>query len=200
MDNWTAFLAISAAIATGAMSPGPSFVVIARTAATKGRLAGRLASIGMGLAGFLFALLVVLGLATMPAPILLALRFGGSLYLGYIGVQMIRYAGEPLDTSAGTKSLSASLLLGFTTQISNPKTIVVYASVFSALLPKHPASWLYVWLPVTVGLIELIWYITVSLGFSARVMSAWYARAKRVIDRIAGSVMLLLALRLLFSL
>ncbi len=48
-------LSIAGAITLGAMSPGPSFVVVARTAVATSRADGVAAALGMGVGGVLFA-------------------------------------------------------------------------------------------------------------------------------------------------
>ena len=62
MQHWTALLGITAAIGIGAASPGPSFVMVARTAASQGRPHGLLAAAGIGTGGLIFAILALLGL------------------------------------------------------------------------------------------------------------------------------------------
>jgi threonine/homoserine/homoserine lactone efflux protein len=55
-------LVVAAAILLGAMSPGPSFFVVARTAMARSRGRGVTAALGMGIGGGLFALAACIGL------------------------------------------------------------------------------------------------------------------------------------------
>jgi threonine/homoserine/homoserine lactone efflux protein len=197
MDSLSALVAISSAIAIGAVSPGPSFVFIAREAMANGRKSALATAIGMGLAGALFASIAGAGIGTVvtSAPaIFMVIRVLGAGYLAYIGLTMIRFSSRPLDVVEG--SAKAGIWQGFKTQLSNPKTIVVYASVFAALMPRSPANWLYAALPVSIGAIESTWYIVVALLFASAAASEGYARAKKHIDRIAGVVMIVLAIKL----
>jgi threonine/homoserine/homoserine lactone efflux protein len=182
------------------MSPGPSFVLVAKTALSAGRRSAVMTAFGMGIAGSVFALLAVFGLATAlnNVPILCTLiRFLGGGYLGFIAYSMIRHSTEPMPTSVQSAKGRSGLVQGLITQFSNPKTVVVYASVFAALLPTKPDLWLLIALPITIGLIETGWYLLVATLFAGGSASALYERRKTAIDRIAGSVMLLLALKLL---
>ena len=54
--------AIFGAILIGAVSPGPSFVLVARTAIAVSRSAGMATALGMGLGGLMFASAALLGL------------------------------------------------------------------------------------------------------------------------------------------
>lgn len=58
----SALLGILGALAVGVVSPGPSFVLIARTAVASSRADGIAAAFGMGGGGFVFAIAALLGL------------------------------------------------------------------------------------------------------------------------------------------
>jgi hypothetical protein len=62
MDNTVALLSIAAAMIAGAMSPGPSFLMIARTSVAVSRADGLAAALGMGAGGVVFALAALAGL------------------------------------------------------------------------------------------------------------------------------------------
>jgi threonine/homoserine/homoserine lactone efflux protein len=201
-----AFLAISGvlgALLIGVVSPGPSFVLVARTAIAVSRRDGLAAAIGMGLGGVIFGTLALVGLAAILARVewlYFGLKFLGGLYLVYLGVMLWRGAAEPVvvpKTAAGAGSPAKSFVLGLTTQISNPKTAIVYASVFAALLPPSLPGWMYVVLPLLIFTMETAWYAIVALAFSADRPRAAYLRSKAWLDRLAGTVMGLLGLRLI---
>ena len=54
MDNLSALLGVIAALTVGVVSPGPSFVMVARTAVSSSRTNGLAAALGMGAGGVLF--------------------------------------------------------------------------------------------------------------------------------------------------
>jgi len=199
MESWVAFLTISGAIAIGAISPGPSFIVVARASLSMGQKRGLLTAIGMASAGTLFALVAVLGVASLLTAtplVFLAVKVIGAGYLGYIGYSMIRHAKVALGSPEASKAANSGFLSGFVVQLSNPKTIVVYTSVFAALMPKEPEIWLLAGLPLTIGLIEGVWYAFVAIAFAKSWANRGYGAAKKSIDRLAGTLMILLALRL----
>jgi threonine/homoserine/homoserine lactone efflux protein len=186
------------------ISPGPSFVLVARTAIAKSRPDGLAAAVGMGLGGVTFGILALVGLTAVLASVewlYVGLRLLGGAYLIYLGVSIWRGAKEPIAVPdaavAGGSNLLRSFVIALTTQVSNPKAAVVYASVFAALLPSSLPGWIYVVLPVLIFLIETGWYAAVALLFSAERPRAAYLRSKRWLDRLAGAVMSLLGLRLI---
>ncbi|MCR9001865.1 LysE family translocator [Rahnella perminowiae] len=93
MQHLPEIIGIATALAAGAVSPGPSFVMVARTSASTGRLNGLLAALGMGFGGLIFATASLLGLhgVLLAVPSLyLLLKVGGGLYLAYLGFRIWR--------------------------------------------------------------------------------------------------------------
>lgn len=206
MSEFTSFLGIAAALCVGAASPGPSFVMVARTAASAGRTSGLNAALGMGIGATLFAIASLLGLNAvfLAVPTLYAaLKIVGGLYLAYLGLLIWRGARQPLEVSAATadaaKPRRGYLLLGFATQVSNPKTAIVYASVFAAFLPTAPSIQFDIAVVALVFSIEAGWYAIVAAALSAEAPRNTYLRYKKWVDRAAGGIMGALGLKLAAS-
>lgn len=206
MNDALTLIGIASALAIGAMSPGPSFVMVARTAVASSRSDGFHAALGMGIGGMLFAVAALLGLQTLLIAVpwlYLSIKVLGGAYLAYLGFRIFRGAKEPLAVPDGDGAPPAkaarSFLLGLGTQISNPKTAIVYASVFAALLPREVPLSVMLVLPFVVLLVEAGWYAVVALVLSSASPRAAYLRYKAWIDRAAGGVMLLLGLKLAAS-
>jgi threonine/homoserine/homoserine lactone efflux protein len=92
-----------------------------------------------------------------------------------------------------------SFWLGLTTQLSNPKTAIVYASVFAALLPPQFSLAFAAALLVVVFTVEAGWYALVAFVLSSSVPQRAYLSFKTWIDRTAGLVMFGLGLKLVSS-
>jgi threonine/homoserine/homoserine lactone efflux protein len=206
MDPRFAFLAILAALVVGVVSPGPSFVLVARTAIAASRRDGLAAALGMGLGGVLFGSLALAGLTavlTRAGWLYLGVQLLGGAYLVYLGITIWRGAASKTSIAAAApearRNAARSFWIGLATQASNPKTAIVYASVFAALMPAAPPLWFILALPPALFAIEAGWYAAVALAFSADGPRAAYLRAKTWIDRAAGTVMAGLGLRLLYE-
>ncbi|CAG9202865.1 L-lysine permease [Paraburkholderia tropica] len=205
MSPTTAVVSILAALLLGAMSPGPSFVMVARNAIGLSRRDGVATALGMGVGAICFAGIALAGLYTLLATVswlYAGLKIAGGLYLLYIASRIWRGAGEPIamnrDVAGGTRP-GKSFWMGLTTQLSNPKTAVAYGSIFVALLPQHPPTWCYFALPPLVFAIETGWYTVVALCFSSQRPRDLYLRAKGWIDRLAAGAIAALGLRLILS-
>jgi threonine/homoserine/homoserine lactone efflux protein len=206
MEAGLACLAIMGTLAVGTISPGPSFVLVVRTAVALSRADAIAAAIGMGLGGVGFAALALLGLQVLLTQVGWAyagLKLAGALYLLYLASRLWRGARTPLvmadDRRPRDGGLRQSLVVGLVTQLSNPKTAIVYGSVFAALLPPAPPGWLPAVLLPAIFALETGWYVVVALAFSTARPRAAYARSKRWLDRIAGAVMGALGVRLIIE-
>jgi threonine/homoserine/homoserine lactone efflux protein len=127
----------------------------------------------------------------------------GGLYLGYLGFRIIRAAKVSLAVEASGQSdatsVSRSFWLGFTTQVSNPKTAIVYASVFAAFLPATFSALFSAVLVSVVFVIEAGWYAIVATMLSSYGPRRAYLDCKTWVDRAAGLVMVGLGLKLVAS-
>jgi len=207
MQDMSALFGIAVALALGAASPGPSFVMVARTAASSKRVNGISAAIGMGIGGSIFAVISLIGLVDllMAVPTLyIVMKIVGGAYLAYLGVRIWKGASESLAVSSDTHAVHGSDVwryfgLGLATQLSNPKTAIVYASVFAAFLPKLPTMEFKVSVVVIVLMIEATWYSLVATMLSVETSRQSYLRCKSLIDRMAGGIMLALGVKLVTS-
>jgi len=206
MEMSAAVLAIAGAITLGAMSPGPSFLMVARTSIAASRADGLAAALGMGVGGLVFAVMALAGLhvVLIAVPWLyVVLKVAGGAYLIFIGWLIWRGAHQAVHVAdpapGGPRTLLRSFWLGLATQVSNPKAAVVYASVFVSLLPAEVPVLVMLVLAAVIFAIEAGWYAIVALALSAPSPRAAYLRWKAWIDRAAGAVMAALGLRLILG-
>ncbi len=184
-------------------SPGPSTVLVIQTAAGSGRRAGLLAAFAMMVGALAWAAAALYGLQALFARfewLYMALRILGGIYLLYLAVMLWRHAGAPLPTIApgaprvgGWRGFLHALLL----QLSNPKIMVFFGSIFLSLLPGDLPGWMEAAVLAIVAFNEFAWFALLALLFSGGTAQAFYRRTKRWLDRIMGGVLGLLGVRLL---
>jgi threonine/homoserine/homoserine lactone efflux protein len=207
MDSAVTILSIAGAVAIGAISPGPSFVMVARTAIASTRPDGIAAALGMGCGGAIFAIAALLGLQALFASIpwlYIGIKIAGGLYLAYLGHRIWKSAASPFmipeeSRPEASPAAKRSFLLGLGTQLSNPKTAIVYASIFAALLPHDIPLLFILTLPALVFCIETGWYVIVAVVLSSASPRNKYLRHKIWIDRMTGGIMILLGLKLIIA-
>ncbi len=185
------------------MSPGPSFLITARTAVAQSRADGVKVALGLGAGTVLWAVAALLGLNVLfraLPPLFIIMKIVGALFLLWIAFQIFRHAADPiaLDGSKG-EAVRNPFMKGFLTQISNPKVAVFFGSIFIAMLPADVPLWMTAALVGIVSLNEIWWYSVVALFFGSGRVRKFYIAAKKWIDRATGLFLGALGLRLLWA-
>lgn len=204
METLTALLSLQIAHLLAVISPGPSLLVVARTSAARSRTNGALVAFGLGLGTLIWSLSALFGLTlvfTVIPWIYTALKMLGAGYLVYIGIMLWHGAGQPLALQDHAIQETVprplqSLRLGLLTQLSNPKVAIFFGSIFVTLLPSQPSPTIYAAVIAIVVTNEIGWYAFVAHAFSVRPIRQGYNRLKSWIDRVTGTFLALLGLRL----
>nr|WP_129955533.1 LysE family transporter [Rahnella sp. RFA10(1/100)] len=196
--------AIGVAILFGAMSPGVSFLLVARMAMSSSRRAALSVAAGMGFGASVFAAIALAGLHTLLSlvpSLYTGLKVAGGCYLLWLALQMFRRPSNRFNDSAGTEEVSVSkaFMTGVFTQISNPHTALVFASIFSAALSKNIQPVMYIILPTMAFVIDVLWYAVVACLLSTDGPRQAYIKYRKFIDKLSGGVMAFLGIRLLLK-
>ncbi len=186
------------------ISPGPSFLITAQTAALRSPATGVKVALGLGAGTLLWSGAALLGLNAVFQQfhwLYVVVKIGGALFLLWIALQIFRHAAEPIELNQGAdqQRTRGPFLKGFLTQIGNPKVAVFFGSIFVAMLPSEVPLWMALSLIGIVTLNEVVWYSAVALFFGSAPVRRSYLAAKRFIDRATGLFLGALGLRLLWS-
>jgi threonine/homoserine/homoserine lactone efflux protein len=194
-------LAIGGAQMVAVVSPGPSFLITARTAVVRSRGDGVKVAAGLASGTIIWAGAALFGLNALfhalPA-LFLVMRIAGALFLLWIAFQIFTHAPEPLHME-GDAAQGNPFWRGFWVQLSNPKVMVFFGSIFIAMLPEAPSLWLLFALLALVTFNEFWWYSVVALFFGSGPVKTFYLKAKVWIDRVTGLFLGALGLRLLWG-
>ena len=204
MDEYSFLLTIAIVFIFGTISPGPSFILVAKTAVSKPISEGIGIALGLSLGAVFFTLLAIFGLYTLfeAAPFFYGLfKFFGGMYLLYLAYKILKHSDESLivedvKIQKKSKSFFKAIGFGFITQISNPKTAIIIGSIFAALLPQELPSYSEVLLCILAFFIDFFWYCSVVLLLSTNKSQKIYLRFKIYIDRVAGSILAGLGIKL----
>ncbi|CAM7900564.1 threonine/homoserine/homoserine lactone efflux protein [Lelliottia sp. 489] len=204
INELIALSAIGVAILFGAMSPGVSFLLVARTAMSSSRRVALSVAAGLGFGALIFAVIALAGLhtlLTLVPSLYTALKVAGGCYLLWLALKILRRPSNRVIDSAAIDEVSASkaFLTGVLTQISNPHTALVFASIFSAALSKNIQPAMYIILPLMAFVIDVLWYAIVACLLSSDGPRLAYIKYRKFIDKLSGGVMAFLGLRLLLK-
>ena len=203
-NDLIALSAIGVAILFGAMSPGVSFLLVARTAMSSSRRAALSVAVGMGFGALIFAVIALAGLhtlLTLVPSLYTGLKIAGGCYLLWLALKIFRRPSNRFIDLAVTEEVRSSkaFLTGVFTQISNPHTALIFASIFSAALSKNIQPVMYIILPIMTFVIDVLWYAIVAYLLSTDGPRQAYIKYRKLIDRLSGGVMAFLGIRLLLK-
>ena len=172
--------------------PGPDFVAVVRSSMTYGKCSGLGTTLGVSLGLCLFASLSLLGLSALLVTyqwLAWNVRVLGGSYLIYLGFRLLwthRQECAIDSANADTRFKNRPVLFGFLVTLTNPKAIVLFASVFATAVTPTTPSWLMIVMIALVTLSSLTWYALVSVFMSSAAVVKRFQSAKHWIERVAG--------------
>jgi threonine efflux protein len=195
-------LSVFAIFIPALLLPGPDFVAVVRSSMTRGTGAGLRTTIGVTLGLALYATLSLLGLSAVLVQyqwLTWAVRVLGGAYLIYLGIRLLfAKPATTMDDAASRGPVRGSaLLFGFFVTLTNPKAIVLFASVFATAVTSSTPTWLMVLMIGLVVASSLTWYSIVSVFMSSAPVMKRFAHARHWIERVAGASFVLIGGRVI---
>jgi len=204
VDYFYGWLMILFASLLGSMIPGISFALVLRNTLRSSRMTGVWTAFGLALGMSIYALIVLLGLAVLILhnPILAnIIRFGGAIYLAYIGIQCLLAKHERRDAENGLPASKmikhhAAFRMGFLTNMLNPKVILFFLALFTQFIyPGMPLVVQSIY-GATVVLVEFFWFSFVAILLTHPQLNRYFQSVSCWIERCSGVILLLISLRL----
>jgi threonine/homoserine/homoserine lactone efflux protein len=186
------------------LSPGPNMIYLISRSICQGKRAGVLSLFGV-IAGFLVHMLAAaIGLTTLFMAVPLAyeaLKWAGAAYLLYLAWQAVKPgARSPFEARDLPIDPPRKLfVMGFVTNLLNPKIAVFYLSIFPQFVsPEYGSVFAQ---SIQLGLTQIVVSFTVNLciALSAARLAVWFARSPRWLAfqrYVMGAVLAGLAVRL----
>ncbi|MEX3008631.1 LysE family translocator [Hoeflea sp. TYP-13] len=170
--------------------PGPDFIAVVRSSMTKGTSAGLLTTLGVSTGLGFYATLSLLGLSAVLVEyqwLAWTIRVLGGCYLAWLGFKLLFSKPQRIEISGGGAGRRGNpFVFGFLVTLTNPKAIVLFASVFATAVTEATPLWLMASMIALVFASALIWYASVSLFMSSRPVISRFQNARHWIERMAG--------------
>ena len=196
-----AFVSVALIHLLAVMSPGPSFVLCIRTAASEGFGTAVALALGFGAGAVIWAVAAMAGLALLfdlLPTLLLLLKLAGAAFLLLIAVAMWRHARDPLPLpeTGRPRSPAAAIRLGLLTFLANPKPAVFFGAIFVGLVPPETPVAVRLALLAVIFVDETLWYVLVARLFSMPRARGAYLGLKAWIDRGFGTLIAAFGLKI----
>ncbi|MCC4798796.1 lysine transporter LysE [Enterovibrio norvegicus] len=189
----------------GAMSPGPSLVVMVRHSLAGGRLHGIVAAWAHALGVGLYAVITLLGLAVILKESPMAFQiiaYTGAGYLAWLGIKSLQSKGgvaAKLESGEKTTLLEAARD-GAMISVLNPKLALFFLALFSQFVAVGTDVFSRSVIVATPLVIDGLWYTLVALVLSSSRMLDTLKRRAVWIDKFCGIVLIGLAIRVVVTL
>ena len=187
------------------VSPGADFALVVRQSIVHGRRAAIVTSFGIGASLLFHISYTVLGLGLIVSKSLLLfslIKWAGAAYLFYLGMKALR-APKPETTPefderkpAKDSSPLRCFLMGFVTNALNPKAVLFFLSLFSALVGHETPIEIQAGYGIVMSAALISWFVAVSVFFTMQSVRDRFVSFGRWFNRITGIVFIGLGIKL----
>lgn len=203
------FLTVAMVHLIALMSPGPDFFFVSQTAASRSRREAMMGVVGISLGVMVWAGVALLGLNLIlqkMAWLHQIIMVGGGLYLCWMGWQLLRSARSQNAKTAPAEEVKVALpkpgrsfIRGLLTNLSNPKAVIYFGSVFSLFVGEDVGAGARWGLFALITGETFIWFTLVAIIFALPAMRRGYQRMAKWIDGLAGVLFTGFGLHLIFT-
>ncbi|WP_100751814.1 LysE family translocator [Vibrio salilacus] len=188
----------------GAMSPGPSLAMIAKHSLAGGRLNGLATAWAHAFGIGIYAFVTLIGLAVVlqQSPLLFkTISYAGSAYLVYLGYNALRSKGgvtERLESGRKT-TVWQSAREGLLISLLSPKIALFFIALFSQFVAVGDSIAAKGLIVVTPFVVDGLWYTLITFLLSSPRLIDKIRSKALIIDRLSGVVLILLAVRVVWT-
>lgn len=187
------------------LSPGPDVLLIAKSSASTSRANTLKIILGISVGIVVWVVLTLLGFTVLIEQfpwIQQVLMLIGGLFLARMGWAMLNGGLKTLKQETNLDDAQQHtvpdaknhFLLGLFTNLSNPKTLIYFSSVFSLALSSSASTHLKTQLAVIIPLQTFLVFALFMLVMSMPKIKAAYQRSGSYIDIISGGLFLVFAI------
>ncbi len=186
-------VALAAVYVPALASPGPNFLAVTQAAVGGTRRQGVATALGVASGSTLQALLAATGVGLLLAHaggVQRVVALLGGAYLLWVARAIWRQAraAGPALTPGATRAvtLRAAYRAGLLTNLTNPKALVFFSTIFTALVgPGLPAGLRFAAVAL-ICLLSTCWHLALATLFTQAAVRSAYARARRPLLRVTA--------------
>ncbi len=199
------WLSLALVCLMGAVSPGPSVLVVVNQTLNGSRLNGVVTAISHGLMVGVWALVTVLGISQLLLHIpffQILLSIFAVVYLLYLAQGAWRGGKMQISTARtqSSKSLLSAASDGAAIALFNPKLALFFLALFTPFVDAERGFSEQYLLVLTPWATDTLWYLIVAMLLSRPASLIWLEQRQQVINRVLALALVLIAALLLIGL
>ena len=187
---WEAILAASTVFFLGAISPGPSLLMVIRNTIVGGRRRGVLCAVGHGIGFGLYAGVAIFGLIVLleEAPgVFLGLQWIGIVLLMYYGWLMWAHSSD--ESHEDLEGEARGFLEGFSIAFFNPKIALFLVAVLAQVLESGMSLETKLVIGFIGMAIDMAWYVLVAVFLTGTPLLDWLRSNGSIVNRLTAVVL-----------
>ena len=192
----SAWISIAAVCAAGAASPGPSLAVVVKNTLAGGRKQGVLTGLGHGIGVGIYAFGAVVGVSTLveTQPSLgRGIEVIGALYLLWMGLGVLRHAGQGGMSANASKQRVQGFAEGFLIAFLNPKIAIFFLALLGSFLPVDAGVFDRAGVAGLAMCIDASWYMFAAVMLAGSGAATWMRNNGVWVDRLLAVLLIAVA-------
>lgn len=195
------FLQIFFVCLLGAMSPGPSMIVVINNAVFKNRIHGVYTSIGHGIGISIYAVFAVVGISFIIETnvfIFESIKILSIIFLIYLGVKSLKTNKINFNENK-IKENAASFFQGFSISILNPKIFTWFVAFYSQFMSANNEVKFNVFLVLIAGIVDACWYILLTILVTSGISLNFIRSKSFILQKVIGYLFITIGVLLLIN-
>ena len=197
------FLQIAFVCLLGAMSPGPSMMVVINNAIFKNKFNGILTAFGHGFGIGIYALFAVIGIGIVIETnifVFNTLKTLSVIFLFYLGIQNILKRSQIKLKKNKIGFGVQSFIQGFSISILNPKILIWFIAIYSQFMSLNNDIYFNLSLVLIASIVDALWYLLLVNIVTSKGILELLKNKSYLIQRIVGCLFIVISIFLLIDL
>jgi threonine/homoserine/homoserine lactone efflux protein len=191
------FLQIAFVCLLGAMSPGPSMMVVINNAIFKNKFNGILTAFGHGFGIGIYALFAVIGIGIVIETNIIVfntLKTLSVIFLFYLGIQNILKRSQIKLKKNNIKFGLKSFIQGFSISILNPKVLIWFIAIYSQFMSLNNDIYFNLSLVLIASIVDALWYLLLVNIVTSKGILELLKNKSYLLQRIVGCLFIVISI------
>ncbi len=197
------FIQITFVCLLGAMSPGPSMMVVINNSIFKNKFNGILSALGHGLGIGVYALFAVIGIGLIIKAnfyLFIILKTLSIIFLFFLGIQALVKKNQVKFNERSVKDGIQSFFQGLGISILNPKILIWFLAIYSQFMSLNNDVLFNLSLVLIASTVDALWYILLVNLVTSKNILELVKNKSYFIQKIVGCLFIVLSIILLIDL
>jgi len=197
------FIQITFVCLLGAISPGPSMMVVINNSIFKNKLNGILTALGHGFGIGIYALFAVIGIGLIIKTnfyLFIILKITSIIFLFYLGIQALVKTNHVEFNEGSVKDGIQSFFQGLSISILNPKILIWFLAIYSQFMSSNNDIFFNLSLVLIASTVDALWYMLLVNLVTSKNILEFVKDKSYLINKIVGFLFIILSIILIIDL